>query len=158
MIFACQTIRRMQGTLILSAALLSSISSSANAQSSLVTPQLPTIAIIGGSGGMASVTDDDDPTSEDSVRQSKIALIMKRLSGLTETRKGTWYLPNSLLTDDEKLNRFLRDDDYAAATLKQILIDTSYWQSSLTAGGVTLEGVLRYVFPITMSSLPGLAS
>ncbi|MCD2174016.1 hypothetical protein [Rhizobium sp. C4] len=158
MIFACQTIRRMQGTLVLSAALLSSIFSSANAQSSLVTPQLPTIAIIGGAGGMASVTDDDSPTSEDSVRQSKIALIMKRLSGLTETRKGTWYLPNSLLIDDEKLNRFLRDDDYAAATLKQILIDTSYWQSSLTAGGFTLEGVLQYAFPITMSSLPGLAS
>jgi hypothetical protein len=158
MIFACQTIRRMPVTLILSAALLSSISSSANAQSSLVAPQLPTVAIIGGSGGMASVTDDDSPTSEDSVRQSKIALIMKRLSGLTETRKGTWYLPNSLLTDDEKLNRFLRDDDYAAATLKQILFDTSFWQSSLTTGTFTLEGILQYVFPITMSSLPGLAS
>lgn len=158
MIFACQTIRRMQGTLILSAALLSSIFSNANAQSSLVTPQLPTVAIIGGSGGMASVTDDDDRASEDSVRQNKIALIMKRLSSVTETRKGTWYLSNSFLTDDEKLNKFLRDDDYAAAVLKDILIDTSYWQSSLTAGGVTLEVILQYAFPITMSSLPGLAS
>ena len=107
---------------------------------------------------MAPVTDDAGPTSKDNVRQSKIALIMKRLSGLTETRKGTWYLPNSFLTDDEKLNKFLRDDDYAAATLKEILIETSYWQSGLNAGGFSLEGILQYAFPITMSSLPGLAS
>ena len=142
----------------MTAAVMFGTASGAFAQSSLVTPQLPTVTIVGQSGSMAPVNDDDDPASEDSVRQYKIALIMKRLSSVTETRTGTWYLSNSFLTDDEKLNKFLRDDDYAAAVLKDILIDTSYWQSSLTAGGVTLEVILQYAFPITMSSLPGLAS
>lgn len=142
---------------VMTAAIMFGTASGAFAQSSLVSPQLPTVTIIGQGGSMASVTDDDDPASEDSVRQNKIALIMKRLSSVTETRKGTWYLSNSFLTDDEKLNKFLRDDDYAAAALKEILNETSYWQAGLFAG-FTLEAVLQYAFPITMSSLPGLAS
>ncbi len=143
---------------VMTAAVMCGTASGAFAQSSLVTPQLPTVTIIGQGGSMAPVTDDDDPASADSVRQDKIALIMKRLSSVTKERKGTWYLPNSLLTDDEELNKFLRDDDYATAVLKEILLGTSYWRAGLDAERFTLELVLRYVFPITMSSLPGLAS